>query len=460
MINLPAAFTERMKQMLGREYDAFIASYDKERSQGLRVNGLKADLAEFAKTAPFSLNPVAWAAEGFAYGAEDRPGRHPYHDAGVYYIQETSAMIAASLLNPQPGEMILDLCAAPGGKSTQAAARLSGEGLLVSNEIHPARAKILSQNIERMGIRNAVVTNEDSGRLTKYFPAFFDGIIVDAPCSGEGMFRKNEDACDEWSPENVENCAARQAEILDCAAEMLKPGGRLVYSTCTFAPAENEGSISRFLERHPEFELLPAEKKDGMMPGVPAWTDHPAEGLEHTIRLWPHHLKGEGHYLAVLQKAGVLSRTCQGYCRNGVEKGINEKECREFFAFAEENLVKNITGNFLKFGDQLYRMPEGMPSIRNLKVLRPGLHLGTLKKNRFEPSHALALALRPDQVKHVCSLESDSPQVKAYLNGQTLNMDGEKGWYLVTVDGYSIGWGKLAGGILKNHYPKGLRKNG
>lgn len=241
---------------------------------------------------------------------------------------------------------------------------------------------------------------------------------------------------------------------------MLKPGGRLVYSTCTFAPAENEGSISRFLERHPEFELLPAEKKDGMMPGVPAWTDHPAEGLEHTIRLWPHHLKGEGHYLAVLQKAGVLSRTCQGYCRNGVEKGISEKECKEFFAFAEENLVKNITGSFLKFGDQLYRMPEGMPSIRNLKVLRPGLHLGTLKKNRFEPSHALALALRPDQVKHVCNLESDDPQVKAYLNGQTLNMDGEKGWYLVAVDGYSIGWGKLAGGILKNHYPKGLRKNG
>ena len=231
MINLPAAFTERMKQMLGREYDAFIASYDKERSQGLRVNGLKTDPAEFAKTAPFSLNPVAWAAEGFAYGAEERPGRHPYHDAGVYYIQEPSAMIAASLLNPQPGEMILDLCAAPGGKSTQAAARLGGEGLLVSNEIHPARAKILSQNIERMGIRNAVVTNEDSGRLTKYFPAFFDGIIVDAPCSGEGMFRKDETAVTEWSPENVRRCAGRQQEILENAAMMLKPGGRLAVIT-------------------------------------------------------------------------------------------------------------------------------------------------------------------------------------------------------------------------------------
>lgn len=185
-----------------------------------------------------------------------------------------------------------------------------------------------------------------------------------------------------------------------------------------------------------------------------------ADGLEHTIRLWPHHLKGEGHYLAVLQKAGVLSRTCQGYCRNGVEKGISEKECREFFAFAEENLVKNITGNFLKFGDQLYRMPEGMPSIRNLKVLRPGLHLGTLKKNRFEPSHALALAFKTGSGKARVQLRERQPTGQSILKWTDLNMDGEKGWYLVTVDGYSIGWGKLAGGILKNHYPKGLRKNG
>lgn len=457
---LPEQFCVRMKEMLGEEYAAFYASYDLPKYQALRINPLKTERDTFLQQAPFSLNRVPWTTNGYYYSGNDQPGRHPYHEAGVYYIQEPSAMAPAEYLMAEPGERILDLCAAPGGKSTQIACSMQGEGLIVCNEIHPARAKILSENIERMGVCNALVTNETPQKLSDNFREYFDRILVDAPCSGEGMFRKNEAACDEWSPENVENCAARQAEILDCAAEMLKPGGRLVYSTCTFAPAENEGSISQFLERHPEFELLPAEKKDGMMPGVPAWTDHPAEGLEHTIRLWPHKLKGEGHYLAVLQKAGVLSRTYQGYCRNGVEKGINEKECREFFAFAEENLVKKITGSFLKFGDQLYRMPEGMPSIRNLKVLRPGLHLGTLKKNRFEPSHALALALRPDQVKHVCNLESDCPQIKAYLNGQTLNMDGEKGWYLVAVDGYSIGWGKLAGGILKNHYPKGLRKNG
>ena len=334
MINLPAAFTERMKQMLGREYDAFIASYDKERSQGLRVNGLKTDPAEFAKTAPFSLNPVAWAAEGFAYGAEDRPGRHPYHDAGVYYIQEPSAMIAASLLNPQPGEMILDLCAAPGGKSTQAAARLGGEGLLVSNEIHPARAKILSQNIERMGIRNAVVTNEDSGRLTKYFLAFFDGIIVDAPCSGEGMFRKDETAVTEWSPENVRRCAGRQQEILENAAMMLKPGGRLVYSTCTFAPEEDEQAIGRFLEAHPEFALEETPDYPGLSHGVPAWGAGVTDGIEKTVRIWPHRTEGEGHYAALLRKTGEPESVKRKYPASMKDKkllAVYEDFCKEIF---------------------------------------------------------------------------------------------------------------------------------
>ena len=455
-------FLLRMKSLLGDEFDEFLKFYNSDDFiKGLRVNTLKCSPEKLCSLLDFELKKTPFCDEGFYIPSDVKSiGNNPLHHAGAFYVQEPSATSAVTMLDVHEGDYVLDLCAAPGGKSTQIGAKLNGTGLLWSNEIVRNRANILLSNIERMGISNAVVSNCRPDELCKRLENRFDRILVDAPCSGEGMFRKNEDACDEWSPENVENCAARQAEILDCAAEMLQPGGRLVYSTCTFAPAENEGSISRFLERHPEFELLPAEKKDGMMPGVPAWTEHPAEGLEHTIRLWPHHLKGEGHYLAVLQKAGVLSKTCQGYCRNGVEKGINEKECREFFAFAEENLVKNITGSFLKFGDQLYRMPEGMPSIRNLKVLRPGLHLGTLKKNRFEPSHALALALRPDQVKHVCNLESDDPQVKAYLNGQTLNMDGEKGWYLVAVDGYSIGWGKLAGGILKNHYPKGLRKNG
>lgn len=455
---LPEEFCDRMKKMLGQEYEEFIASYDLPKYQALRMNPLKSNREIFLRQVPFSLQEVPWETYGYYYGENDTPGKHPYHEAGIYYIQEPSAMAPAGYLKAEPGERILDLCAAPGGKSTQIAGAMRGEGLLVCNEIHPQRAKILSENIERMGVCNALVTNETPQKLAENFKEYFDRILVDAPCSGEGMFRKNEDACGEWSMENVENCARRQAEILDCAAEMLKPGGRLVYSTCTFAPAENEGSISRFVERHPEFSILPAEKKEGMLSGIPDWTNHPAEGITETIRLWPHHLKGEGHYLAVLKKEGVLSKTYQGYCKNGMEKGVSVKECKEFFDFSGETLKKKFSGSFLKFGDQLYLMPEDMPSIRNLKVLRPGLHLGTLKKNRFEPSHALALSLRPDDVMHECRLTSDGPEIRSYLNGQTLNMDGAKGWYLVTVDGYSIGWGKLAGGILKNHYPKGLRK--
>lgn len=366
-------------------------------------------------------------------------------------------MAPAAYLDAKPGEKILDLCAAPGGKSTQIAAAMRGEGLLISNEIHPARAKILSENIERMGIRNAMVTNESPQSLAKIFEAYFDRIMVDAPCSGEGMFRKNADACDEWSPQNVVLCAERQAEILECAASMLRPGGRMVYSTCTFAPEENEGTISRFLTKHPEFSIVDVPHYEQMSTGIAAWTDEPQPGLERTIRLFPHHVDGEGHYLAVLQKEGSVSGNYEGYCAKGLEKGIPERDAREYLDFAKETLRVTPGGKLIRFGEQLYLAPEEMPSTKGLKVLRPGLHLGTMKKNRFEPSHALALALTPADVLHSYDMAGDSSEVRAYLNGQTLAADGEKGWYLMTVDGYSIGWGKLAGGMIKNHYPKGLR---
>lgn len=454
---LPQAFLDRMEQMLGGEYSAFLQSYEKERYQALRVNPLKADRDVFEAAAPFTLRPVAWEPNGFYYGKEAAPGKHPYHAAGVYYIQEPSAMAPAAYLDAQPGEKILDLCAAPGGKSTQIAAAMRGEGLLISNEIHPARAKILSENIERMGIRNAMVTNESPQSLAKVFEAYFDRIMVDAPCSGEGMFRKNADACDEWSPENVVLCAERQAEILECAASMLRPGGRMVYSTCTFAPEENEGTISQFLAKHPEFEIADVMHYPQMSSGVAAWTSDPQPGLERTIRLFPHRVDGEGHYLAVLTKAGSVSENYEGYCARGMEKGIPERDAKEYLDFAKETLRNKPEGNLIRFGEQLYLAPENMPSTKGLKVLRPGLHLGTMKKNRFEPSHALALALRSEDVLHSYDMAGDSQDVRMYLNGQTLQADGEKGWYLMTVDGYSIGWGKLAGEMIKNHYPKGLR---
>ena len=458
---LPQDFINRMKDMLGAEYEVFEKSYELPKYQSLRLNPLKTEKERFLKEATFSLKEVPWCENGFYYEAADTPGKHPYHEAGVYYIQEPSAMAPVEYLEVKPGERVLDLCAAPGGKSTQIATALRGLGMLICNEIHPARAKILSENIERLGIQNAVVLNETPAKLAAMFDSYFDKILVDAPCSGEGMFRKNEDACGEWSLSNVELCGTRQDEILDCAASMLKPGGKLVYSTCTFAPIENEGSIYRFLERHPEFDTGEAALYEGMTNGKLEWyTDDCSreEQIARTIRLWPHRLKGEGHYLAVLKKEGSLSADFKGYCKNPPEMGISEKDCVEYTTFVNENLKVVLQGKKIKFGEQLYLIPEDMPSLKGLKVLRPGLHLGTLKKNRFEPSHALALALNSEKVLHSVNLTSDSYDIKAYLNGQTLNKEGEKGWYLVQVDGYSIGWAKLAGMVLKNHYPKGLRK--
>ncbi|MCI6242681.1 MAG: RsmB/NOP family class I SAM-dependent RNA methyltransferase [Lachnospiraceae bacterium] len=475
---LPQLFQERMNRMLKDEYPAFLDSYEKERYQALRVNTLKADREDTFIKFPFHLKEILWENNGFYYEKEDYPGKHPYHEAGVYYIQEPSAMAPAAYLGAKPGEKVLDLCAAPGGKSTQIAAAMEGEGLLVSNEIHPARAKILSENIERMGIMNALVTNENPQTLAKFFIEFFDRIMVDAPCSGEGMFRKNENACEEWSLENVALCAKRQLEILECAADMLRPGGRMVYSTCTFSPEENEGTISRFLHRHPEFHVVPVKRYEGMTAGRPEWIPEGTDGtavsgegrnnsaseqiqneIRDTIRLFPHRIRGEGHFVAVLEKEGVVSENYRGYCSGGIQKTITGNEGKEFERELSEILSIKLPQRMIRFGEQLYLVPEDMPSIQGLHVLRPGLHLGTIKKNRLEPAHALALAMKKKQVKHSFDLKSEGPEIRAYLSGQTFPAEGEKGWYLITVDGYSIGWGKLAGAVMKNHYPKGLRKN-
>ena len=456
---LPIEFQERMQQMLGEEYEAFLQGYGKPRFHALRRNPLKIEKEKFYDLIPFELKKVPWTEHGYYYGNTEQPGKHPYHEAGIYYIQEPSAMSVVEYLEVKPGEQVLDLCAAPGGKTTQIAGFMEGKGLLVCNEIHPQRAKILSENIERMGVRNALVTNETPQKLSTVFPGFFDKILVDAPCSGEGMFRKNEEALVEWSLENVQMCADRQDEILEEVAKMLRPGGRICYSTCTFAPAENEDCMARFLNSHPEFHLVEVEKKGNMSSGNPAYAKSLAEGLEKTIRLWPHKLDGEGHFIAVLEKDGILEMDYKPISRNGNEKVLKEKECQEYLEFEKEFLKEKLGKNLFLFGEQLYIMPENMPGLKGLKVLRPGFHLGTIKKKRFEPSHALALALKPEEAVNVWDLKADSLEMKQYLSGQTFNAQGIKGWYLITVDGYSIGWGKLAGGIMKNHYPKGLRKN-
>lgn len=482
---LPEAFLERMRRMLGEEYGDFLGAFGQERYHALRLNNLKrrADGGNAAQWQSFAhLTKVPWAEDGYYYEPSDRPGRHPYHEAGVYYIQEPSAMVPAELLGVQPGERILDLCAAPGGKSTQIAAKLRGRGFLLCNEIHPARARILSENIERMGIPNACVTNESPERLAEFFPEYFDRILVDAPCSGEGMFRKNDVACGEWSPENVEMCAGRQAEILEYASRMLRPGGKLAYSTCTFAPEENEGSVSRFLQRHGEFAICPVDKaamglaggdKRVCCAGRADWVRDPAPGLENTLRLWPHRIKGEGHYAALLGKAGNGTEEIRPVPPNGPVKGIAARELGDLTDFCAGTLAlpgRNLLAELgeaaglrdesvcIRFGENLYLVPADFPSLGGLRVLRPGLHLGERKKNRFEPSHALALALDPDCALHTWNLASDAVEIAAYLSGQTFPARGEKGWYLLCVDGFSVGWGKLASGTMKNHYPRGLRR--
>ncbi len=433
-----------MAPLLGSELEAFLASYDRPRQAGLRVNPLKTDCCP--DLTPFVTGPISWARDGYFLRPGARPGLHPYHEAGLYYLQEPSAMAPAALLDPQPGERVLDLCAAPGGKSTQLAAAMAGRGLLVSNEINPKRARILSRNLERMGVSNALVLNEDPRRLQARFAGCFDKILVDAPCSGEGMFRKEPDAVADWSGQLVQMCARRQQEILASAARMLRPGGRLVYSTCTFSPEENEGVISQFLKAHPDFavEEVPAP---WFSPGRPDWVADPAPGLEQTFRLWPHRLPGEGHFAAVLR-------------RRGEDAGAwAPQQKSQKLPQAVEEFLKPLPplpeGMPLLFAGQWYWAPAALPDLAGLRVLRPGLELGEVRKDRFLPAHALALFCKT--APQTAAFAWDSPEIAAYLRGEAVP-GGQRGWTLVTADGLSIGWAKGDGSQLKNHYPKGLRR--
>lgn len=460
MMNLPIEFEKKMKAFLGNEWDDFLYSYDNNRFQALRFNTLKVqsheEIMRILKVLGISSDKrVSWANEAYYFDENVRPGKHPYHEMGLYYIQEPSAMSAAALLAPKPGMRVLDLCAAPGGKSTQLATYLGDSGLLVSNEINTQRSRILSQNIERMGIKNAIVTNEDSFVLASHFPGFFNAIQVDAPCSGEGMFRKLPEAIEQWSMENVAICAARQKEILDNAAVMLKPGGTIVYSTCTFSREENEDVIECFLERHPDFTL------------------------EEMERFWPHKVDGEGHFVAKLVRRGCVDTDLKAdrktkknknskNRKNETKPALTKENMKLLSEFLDEIISKDMAAwiknsRLVMFGEQLYRLPDMEVDIKGLKVQRAGLHIGEFKKQRFEPSHSLALALKLSEAKNVVKLTWDDPQTTGFFNGQSVMLSDElaaeckKGWALVCVDGYPAGWGKVNGAQVKNHYPKGLR---
>lgn len=454
---VPPLFAERMRSMLGSEAEQFLLALEQQAVVGLRLNTLKTTGAQFQPLAPWALEPVPWCPDGFTVGQHERPGKHPYHFAGLYYMQDPSAMAVAEALAPTPGQLVLDLAAAPGGKATHLSALMGDTGLLVANEIDGRRIKALGENLERWGVRRSIITNEEPARLAQRWGAIFDRVLLDAPCSGEGMFRKSAAALEAWSPEIVRGCALRQHQAIEAAAALVRPGGQLVYSTCTFAPEENEAVIARFLKSRAEWELLPLALP-GAAPGRPDWlqADLRLPELSLTARFWPHLVPGEGHFVALLRR------------KEGAEAQPSAARLEEAPPAAQELWQRFVAttlraepseGHLLVTrGEQLYAVPEQLPALDGIRVMRPGLWLGTLHRDRFEPSHSLALMHGTHAVQQLELTPEDAP-LGRYLEGHPLDIPGPAGWLLVTVSGWPIGWGRRAQGIIKNAYPKGLRRS-
>lgn len=472
MADLPQSFLDSMKEILGEDYEAFLAGFDGQRQYGLRVNTLKMNLEEFERIAPFHLKKVPWISNGYFYEAEDAPAKHPFYSAGLYYLQEPSAMTPASRLKVQPGERVLDLCAAPGGKATELGAALQGEGLLVANDINTARARALLRNLELFGISNSFVTNEPPHVLAERFPEFFHKIMVDAPCSGEGMFRKNPAVVDSWQEKGPEYFSKLQREIIVQAADMLLPGGMMFYSTCTFSPLENEKTITHLLKERPDMEVIPMEDYEGFAEGLTSYRGEVFdESCKLCRRIWPHKMSGEGHFMALLhKKSGTQQQVQQTVSQSSIWwekcKGLNkeQKAAAEDF-FSHVNIAYDGKRIDVR-GDNLYYLPAPKYDGRGLHFLRNGLFMGEFKKKRFEPSQPFALALHAQDFDQVLDFPADDERLSRYLRGETLDVSDliadekkRKGWQLVMVAGHPLGFGKLVNNNLKNKYPAGWRKN-
>lgn len=432
-IRLPEEFVKTVRAQLGQEYDDFLESYQRPVYSGVRINTLKITPEAYQQLVGEKLEPVSWNELGFYCENTKWASRNPLYYAGLYYIQEPSAMLPAHMLPVEPGDKVLDMCAAPGGKSTALGAKLKGEGLLISNDISYSRAKALLKNIEAFGIKNSGIISEDPKKLAQRLPEYFDKILIDAPCSGEGMFHKKPSMTESWLKTGPEVYSEIQRSIICDGADMLKPGGYMVYSTCTFSPLEDEGTIEYFLNKYPDFKVI------------------------KEVRLWPHKVKGEGHYVVLLQKSGESHRQT-------VPSPIQYKQAKELDGFTKFLKEAALSIEFDEkrlscIGDHLYYMPETMIDIDGLRVLRFGWYLGNIKKNRFEPSGAFAVGLTKEQCNHTIDLTYDSVETVKYLKCETLEVDAnlENGWYLICTNGYPLGWGKVINGTLKNKYPAGWR---
>ncbi len=441
MKNLPSEYLTRMKALLGDTYDAFINSLDRDRTCGLRVNTSKISVEDFLKISPFSLTPIPWTDDGFYYDEIERPAKHPFYYAGLYYLQEPSAMLPAELLPIEQGDLVLDCCASPGGKSSKLANKLKASGMLLSNDISVSRCQVLLKTLESQGVINAYVSAEDICALRR-FDAYFDKILVDAPCSGEGMFRKNEELLRSYREKDGAYYAPLQKQIIASALRMLKPGGLLLYSTCTFDPREDEEVVEFALQSTPGLKVLPTRKCKGFEKGITAKT-------ENCVRLYPHMIRGEGHFVALLQKDGEFAKT----------------DPVEFYKQADPDLLPRPFHPILKYGkltkraEKLYLLPPYEINTEKMRILRSGLYLGDLKHGRFEPSQALSFSLKEGDYENTMNFDIADERVIRYLKCETLDVKDKncEGLVLVCVEHFPLGFGKVSGGILKNRYPANYR---
>lgn len=450
-MKLPIQFEEKMRRLLGDDFAEYEQHLEDPAFYGIRVNTLKITVEEFLKICPFHVTKVPWTENGFYVDREEKPSKHPYYHAGLYYIQEPSAMTPAAYLPVEPGDRVLDLCAAPGGKSTELGAKLRGQGVLFSNDVSISRTKALIRNLEMFGIRNSVVLCTEARFLVPSLTGYFDKILVDAPCSGEGMFRKGNQEIKNWQQKGSEPYAKLQKEIVEDAVKLLRPGGMLLYSTCTFSPEENEQVIEYLLEKNEDLSLVPMKMCEGFDCGHPEWALHQRPEIKNCIRLWPHKIKGEGHFLALLKKAEGKEPS---FSVEKVRKPKLTVETEEFFQKCKMEIhwehVREHQG-------KLFYLPVDLPELRGVRVLRKGLFLGEMKKGRFEPSQSLAAALFPDEFTPYVSLDAKEDAIR-YLKCETLQAETEtEGIHLIGTKEFPLGWAKIQKGKMKNKYASSWR---